>query len=251
MDLSTFLQRCVDVGRNIFDMDALTKTLSQPEFMWPLLAVVTLIVFAETGLLVGFFLPGDSLLVSTGLVWYQLIHSPDGAEFWTFGALMIIVCLAAIIGDTVGYWFGYKTGPVIFTREKSFFFAKDHLLRAKAFYERHGGKTIVLARFMPFIRTFAPIVAGVGKMEYRRFVFYNIFGGIGWVCSMLLLGYILTPVLDPALKPLLGEDFEVRKHIEKVIIVVVLLSISPGIIAWLRVKFKGAPKPEPAAVESR
>jgi membrane-associated protein len=231
-------------------MDGLMKTLSQPQFLWPTVAVITVIVFVETGLLVGFFLPGDSLLVTTGLVWYQLIHTHDVAS-WTLAALMGIVCLAAIIGDTVGYWIGFKTGPKIFRREKSLLFAKDHLLKAQAFYERHGGKTIILARFMPIIRTFAPVVAGVGRMEYRRFLFYNIFGGVGWVCSMLLIGYILTPVLDPALKPLLGEDFKVQHHIEKVIIVVVLLSIAPGIVHWLRTKLKPVPKPEPAVVKGQ
>jgi membrane-associated protein len=245
MDLSTFL---LDVCRHLFDMDALMTTLSQPEFLVATLAVVAMIVFVETGLLVGFCLPGDSLLVTTGLVWYQLIYTHDVAS-WTFLVLMGVVCSAAVVGDTVGYWIGYKSGPKIFRREKSLLFARDHLLAAQAFYERHGGKTIILARFMPIVRTFAPVVAGVGRMEYRRFLFYNVFGGIGWVCSMLLLGYILTPVLDPALKPLFGSEFEVRKHVEKVIIIVVLLSIAPGIVHWLRGKVRPVAKPHLAAIE--
>jgi membrane-associated protein len=146
--------------------------------------------------------------------------------------------MAAIVGDSVGYSIGLKAGPRIFTREKSFFFRKDHLLAAQAFYEKHGGKTIVLARFMPFLRTFAPVVAGVGKMQYRRFLLFNIFGGIGWVCSMVLFGYALTPLLDPLLKPIFGEAFEVQKHIEILVVLVVLVSISPGIYAWARQKLR-------------
>ena len=103
--------------------------------------------------------------------------------------MLSTLCLSAIVGDSVGYSIGFKTGPKIFRREKSLFFNKDHLLKAQQFYERHGGKTIILARFMPIIRTFAPVVAGVGRMEYRRFLFFNVFGGIGWVCSMVLIGY--------------------------------------------------------------
>src|SRR6202022_4618639 len=139
---------------------------------------------------------------------------------------------SAVVGDSVGYYIGYRTGPRIFSREKSLLFHKDHLLKAQQFYERHGGKTIVLARFMPILRTFAPVVAGVGRMDYRKFLFYNIFGGIGWVGSMLLIGFYLTRMIDPPLRALLQQpDFTVRDHIEKVIIVVVLLSISPAGVA--------------------
>src|SRR5262249_23693516 len=151
--------------------------------------VLNLIVFVETGLLVGFCLPGDSLLVTAGLVCY-------GAPNWNLPLLLITLSLSAIVGDSVGYYIGYRTGPRIFNREKSFFFNKDHLVKAQQFYEKHGGKTIILARFIPILRTFAPVVAGVGKMEYRQFVFFNIFGGIGWVCSMILIGYMLPPLLD-------------------------------------------------------
>ena len=110
---------------------------------------------------------------------------------------MAVLSLMAIVGDAVGFWIGVKTGPAIFKREKSFFFRKDYLLATHAFYEKHGGKTIVLARFMPFARTFAPVVAGVGKMSYRRFAAYNVVGGVGWVASMLVLGYALGNVIDP------------------------------------------------------
>src|SRR5262249_50272051 len=148
--------------------------------------------------------------------------------------LMVTLSLSAIIGDSVGYAIGRRTGPRIFSREQSLFFRKSHLIAAQAFYEKHGGKTIVLARFMPVIRAFAPVVAGVGRMEYRRFVYYNVFGGIGWGCSMLLVGYFLPPLLDPLLRPIFGPDFQVQKHVEKVIIIVCVLSVLPAVFAWLK-----------------
>ena len=173
------------------------------------------VVFAESGLLIGFFLPGDSLLVTAGL----LASQPDfGLNVYYLGLLLSI---AAIAGDQVGYLIGRKTGPRIFTREDSRFFNKKHLYRAHEFYEKHGGKTIVLARFMPIIRTFAAVVAGVAEMRYRDFVFYNVFGGLLWVWTMLFTGYFLgrwVPGID--------------RHIEKVILVVIFLSILPGIIHW-------------------
>jgi membrane-associated protein len=183
------------------------------------LTAMTAIIFAETGLLIGFFLPGDSLLVTAGVFaaagQLNLLH------------LNLLLIAAAIVGDTVGYWFGRKTGPALFRRPKSLLFNPDHLRRAHDFYEKHGGKTIVIARFMPIIRTFAPIVAGMGGMEYRRFVSFNVFGGALWVLSMTLIGYFL------------GQIPGVREHIEVVIIVVVFLSILPGIIAALREWRKG------------
>jgi membrane-associated protein len=197
---------------------------------WGGYAMLNAIVFVETGLLIGFFLPGDSLLVTAGVVWH--------VQGWNPLLLIVTLSLSAIVGDSLGYYIGARTGPRIFTREKSLFFAKDHLLRTQAFYEKHGGKTIILARFIPILRTFAPVVAGVGKMEYRRFLFYNIFGGIGWVTSMVLLGYYLVPVFEAAF------GINITAHTEKVIIVVVLLSISPGILAWVRAKFKKQPEPE-------
>src|SRR5207244_9839262 len=139
---------------------------------------------------------------------------------------------------SVGYSIGRRAGLRLFNREQSFFFRKNHLLAAHAFYERHGGKTIVLARFMPILRTFAPVVAGVGQMQYRRFLIFNVFGGVGWVCSMLLIGYALPPVLDPLLRPLFGDDFQVQKHIEKVVVIVVLVSIAPAIVAGLTQKLR-------------
>ncbi|MEI6738989.1 MAG: VTT domain-containing protein [Gemmatimonadaceae bacterium] len=184
---------------------------------------LTLIIFTETGLLLGFFLPGDSLLVTAGL----LASDPAfGLNVWLLG---LILTIAAIVGDTVGYGIGAASGPRIFTREDSLLFHKKHLLRAQAFYERHGGKTVILARFMPIVRTFAPVVAGVGKMPYRSFLLFNVVGGIAWVWSMLLIGYILGRTV-PA----------VAQHIEKVILVVIFLSILPGIIGWWRERSKSS-----------
>jgi membrane-associated protein len=180
---------------------------------------LTIIIFAETGLLVGFFLPGDSLLVTAGL----LAADPAfGLNLWLLG---LILTVAAIVGDTVGYNVGKATGPRIFTREDSLFFHKDHLLKAQAFYERHGGKTIVIARFMPIVRTFAPVVAGVGRMRYASFLAYNVFGGVLWIWSMLLTGFVLAKTVPG-----------VAKHVEKVILVVVFLSVLPGLVAWLRTR---------------
>jgi membrane-associated protein len=178
------------------------------------LTAMTFIIFAETGLLVGFFLPGDSLLVTAGVF--------AGAGQLDIVHLNAVLIVAAIAGDTVGYWFGRKTGPALFKRPKSLLFNPDHLRRAHDFYEKHGGKTIVLARFMPIIRTFAPIVAGMGQMAYRRFLFFNVFGGALWVLSITLIGYFL------------GQVPGVREHIEIVIVTVIFLSILPGIIAFLK-----------------
>jgi len=178
---------------------------------------LTLIIFAETGLLVGFFLPGDSLLVTAGL----LAADPAfGLNVWLLG---LILTVAAIVGDTVGYQVGKAAGPRIFTRENSLLFNKNHLLKAQAFYEKHGGKTIIIARFMPIVRTFAPVVAGVGQMRYASFLAYNVVGGVLWIWSMLLTGYVLAKTVPG-----------VAKHVEKVILLVVFLSILPGIIAWWR-----------------
>lgn len=170
-----------------------------PKFLVPTfgLAGVVAIVFAESGLFVGFFLPGDSLLFTAGLL----------ASQGHFNIVLLWAgCMAgAILGDSVGYAFGRKVGPRIFTREDSFFFHKRHIERTQAFYAKYGKKTIVLARFVPIVRTFAPILAGVGQMEYRTFLVYNIAGGIGWSTVMIFLGFGLgsaVPGIDQYLLPL-------------------------------------------------
>ncbi|MCS6852407.1 MAG: VTT domain-containing protein [Gemmataceae bacterium] len=245
-DPASFFDQVSVVCQNLFDMNQLLATLSRPDITAAAFFVLTLVIFIETGLLIGFFLPGDSLLVTVGLV----CASP--ACDWNLPLLLTLLSVAAIVGDSVGYSIGYQTGPKIFSREKSFFFHRDHLLKAQEFYDRHGGKTIVLARFMPIIRTFAPVVAGVGRMNYRLFLFYNVFGGIGWVCSMVLTGYYLPAVLNPPLRRLFGSQVAVEHHVEKVIIVVILLSISPGIYAWLRGRLKAPAKAvlEPVAAQA-
>ena len=141
---------------------------------------LVLIVFAETGLMVGFFLPGDSLLVTAGL----FAAKGDLNIVW----LNLALIAAAIVGDATGYWIGRRAGKALYSRPDSFFFRKQHLIKTHEFYEKHGGKTIVIARFVPIIRTFAPVVAGAAEMTYRQFAMYNILGGIGWVLSMTLIG---------------------------------------------------------------
>ena len=197
---------------------------------WGGIPVMTLIVFAETGLLIGFFLPGDSLLFIAGF-----LASPAGGGAISITKLIIILSIAAIVGDTVGYWIGAKAGPPIFNRPQSRFFRRDHLLAAHEFYERHGGKTIILARFMPFVRTFAPVVAGAASMSYRKFVAYNVFGGIGWVTSMCLTGYYL------------GQIPWIQKNLEKAVIIVILLSISPMFIHYFMDRRRKAAKAREAA----
>lgn len=174
------------------------------------------IIFLETGALV-FFLPGDSLLVMAGLY-----AAKGDLNILVLNALLIP---AAIIGDAISYQIGLRAGPMIFSRPKSRFFDPKHMQTAHDFYVKHGGKAIIIARFMPILRTFVPVVAGVAQMRYRDFASFNVIGGASWVLSMTLIGFGL------------GNTFpELGKHIEKVIIVIVLLSISPGIYAWIKAK---------------
>jgi membrane-associated protein len=183
---------------------------------WAGYAGMAAIVFTETGLFVGFFLPGDSLLVTAGLL------SSQGLPLNIY-ELGLLLTAAAILGDNTNYWIGRMTGASIFSREDSLLFKKKHVERAHEFYVKHGPKTVVLARFMPIIRTFAPLVAGVGKMDYRTFLTFSVLGGTAWIWSMLMLGYFLGAKVPG-----------VAKHIELVIIAVIFLSILPGIISWWR-----------------
>lgn len=172
---------------------------------------LTMIIFAETGLLIGFFLPGDSLLITAG------IFAATGAlDVWQTG---VILTVAAIIGDAVGFWIGSKTGPLLYKKQDSFFFRRSHLLKAHEFYEEHGGKTIILARFIPIIRTFAPTVAGAAGMSYKKFVLFNIVGGFVWIWSMLLGGYYLGRLVP-----------NIEQNIHYVVIGVIFLSVCP--IFW-------------------
>jgi membrane-associated protein len=175
---------------------------------WGGYALLVGIVFTETGLLVGFFLPGDSLLITAGLV-----AGLGSLNIWLLNAL---VMAAAIIGDSTGYAIGRRLGPRIFTRPKSLLFNPKHVLRTQRFYEKYGAKTIVIARFVPIIRTFAPVLAGVGNMRYRRFLTYNVVGGIGWVASMTLAGYLLGQTVP-----------NISKHMHELVIVIIILSVIP------------------------
>jgi membrane-associated protein len=174
------------------------------------------IIFAESGLFFGFFLPGDSLLLTAGLL----------AARGELSLLILLLTLgpAAVLGDNVGYWFGKKAGPPIFNRENSLLFRRKNLLAAKAFYDKHGGKTITIARFMPFIRTFAPIVAGAVEMEYKRFMVFNLAGGVLWAVGVTLAGYFLGQWIPPEV---------LDKYFLIILVVVILISASPAMVhAW-------------------
>jgi membrane-associated protein len=195
------------------------------------------IIFAESGLFFGFFLPGDSLLLTAGLFAFK-----GDLSLWV---LMPLLFVAAVLGDNVGYWFGRKTGPPLFKREQSLLFRPKNLLAAKAFYDKHGGKTIILARFMPFIRTFAPIVAGAVEMEYRKFMTFNLVGGLLWAIGVTLAGYTLGGLFSPEV---------LDKYFLVIVLVVIFLSVLPTaihiwndnrheIIAWLKARLAKQPAP--------
>jgi len=195
------------------------RALYQPEKLMELIrsggyVVLSAIVFAETGLFIGFFLPGDSLLFTAGLIASQ--------GFFNVFYLMIVLSLMAIIGDAVGYGIGFKAGGALYKRPDTLWFRRKHLLYAKEFYEEHGGKAIFLARFVPFARTFAPVVAGIAQMSYTRFASYNVFGGIFWVCSMTSAGFFL------------GSFPWVRHNLEKVVLLIVFVSVLPIVVEYLR-----------------
>jgi membrane-associated protein len=177
-------------------------------------AVLGAIIFSETGLLVGFFLPGDSLLFAAGF-----LASKDVFNIFALDGVLIV---AAVVGDAVNYYVGLQMGQYVFERGRLRFIKHSHLMAAKAFYERHGGKAIVLARFAPFVRTFTPFVAGIARMGYRRFALYNIVGGVAWVMSMTLAGYWL------------GQIPWVQRNFEMVVIAIVVISVLPVAISALR-----------------
>jgi membrane-associated protein len=176
--------------------------------------ILFLIIFLETGLVVTPFLPGDSLLFAGGT--FAALGSLD------MKLLVIFLSIAAIAGDTANYWIGHAAGPKVFTKEKSRLFKKEYLLRTHQFYEKYGGKTIIIARFVPIIRTFAPFVAGIGSMTYGRFIAYNIIGGVGWVLILVLIGYFFGNI------PFIKHNFSFA------IFLIIFLSILPGIIEFLR-----------------
>ena len=205
-------------------LEFIFKTLTSPEKLiefltsvmtgWYGYALLFGIVFAETGLLAGFLLPGDSLLFTVGVV--------AGAGHLDIVTIIILLTVAAIVGDGAGYYLGRSAGPLVFSKPDSRWFKKEHLQRTREFYEKHGGKTIIYARFIPIVRTFAPFVAGVANMSYSRFLSFNVFGGIGWVVLLTMMGYYLG-------------DFEiVRKNFEKVILGIILISVAPVVVEFFK-----------------
>lgn len=188
---------------------------------------VLLVIFAESGLLIGFFLPGDSLLFTAGALYATGIlpgNVPINIHFFVF-----LLFIAAVLGDTVGYWFGRKAGPRIFSKPDAKVFKQVHIKHAQAFYEKHGGKTIIMARFIPIVRTFAPIVAGVGKMSYGKFLSYNLIGGFLWTFGITYLGYF-------AGKAIVASGVEIDSVILPIVFVIVFISVLPPAIHVLKDK---------------
>ncbi len=185
------------------------------------LFLLLFVIFAETGLFVGFFLPGDSLLFATGI---YLRSTPEGFYDLHYMLVILLVIIASIIGNLVGYWFGRQAGPLLYERKDTWLFRKKHLLRAKDFYHEYGKATIFLAKFLPIIRTFAPIVAGIVKMDRTSFVFYNVVGSIAWVCSMMMGGYFLENWVNKEF------NFSLTDYIEPITIAIILVTTLP--VLW-------------------
>jgi membrane-associated protein len=223
------LSGLLDFLRSLTDPERLIYLLSTLLAGWIGYTALSGIVFAETGLLLGFFLPGDSLLFTVGVV--------SGAGqlniIWINAALMA----AALIGDSTGFFLGRNTGPRIFTRPDSRFFKQEYVKRTAEFYDRYGGKTIILARFVPVIRTFAPFMAGVSGMRYTRFLSFSVFGSIGWVLVMTMLGFNL------------GKVPFVRRHFDQVVLLIIFVSLLPTLReawkAWRAKRDSGVPAPAP------
>ena len=212
------------------------KDFLNPEFyiqnggLWLLLFIV----FAETGLFAGFFLPGDSLLFVAGIYSNELAAELIliNSDVLNLVLVCVLIIAAGILGNTAGYWFGAASGPFLFTRKDTFLYKKKHLYTAKAFYEKHGGGAIVFARFLPMIRTFAPIIAGIVKMDKSKFTFYNIIGCVAWVFSMMFAGHYLYKFF------LSQYGFDLKERLEYIIIVIVLVTTAPVIIQLVKGKSK-------------
>jgi membrane-associated protein len=207
-------ENLADLLRTILSAERLRGLLETTLSGWYAYAALFAIVFAETGLLVGFLLPGDSLLFVVGV----LCGAGHLNLFW----VNVLLMTAAIVGDGVGYALGRAAGPAIFDRPSNRWVKREHLLRTREFYEKHGGKTIIYARFIPIIRTFAPFVAGVAEMPYARFLSFNVFGGIGWVFGLTMLGYLL------------GEQPLVKRYFDKVLLGIIVLSVLPVVFEGLK-----------------
>jgi membrane-associated protein len=227
----------------MFELLTITlKDLIDPEFyinnggLW----VLVFIVFAETGLMVGFFLPGDSLLFVAGMYSTKLIGSliagGVGGDFPDLVALWILLSVCGILGNFAGYWFGHKSGPYLYHRNDSMLFKKKYLFRAKEFFDKHGGEAIVFARFLPIIRTFTPIIAGIVAMDRKKFVIYNIIGCLAWVFAMLFAGHYFELFF------LQKYGFDLKKHLEVIVIGIVIITTAPVIYKL----FFGRKNPAPA-----
>lgn len=201
--------------------------------------MILFIVFAETGLFAGFFLPGDALLFVTGIFSDKIVSAALFAtnnQWVDLGILWVMISIAGILGNSVGYWFGKKSGPFLFHRKDTFFFKKKYLVQAHEFYEKNGGGAIVLGRFVPFVRTFAPIVAGIVLMDRKKFVFYNITGSMLWVGSMLLAGHFLQTLIMHQF------GFDLKEHLEVIVIGIVAVTTIP--VLWKVFNHKKKPKTE-------
>lgn len=188
---------------------------------------ILIVIFAESGLLIGFFLPGDSLLFTAGAL-YATNILPGGVPV-NIHLFVFLLFIAAVLGDTVGYWFGRKAGPRIFKKPDARIFKQSHIQNAQKFYEKHGGKTIIMARFIPIVRTFAPIVAGVGKMQYSRFLAFNLIGGFLWTYGLTYLGYFAGKII-------IAAGIEIDSVILPIIFIIILISVLPPAIHILKDK---------------
>lgn len=208
-------------------IETFNTTLMNPEWIikYGGLYLVAFIIFAETGLFIGFFLPGDGLLFITGIM-IANSAAPFSDPFFNLIYWLIIITAAAIIGNMVGYWFGKKSGPMIYKRKETWIFKRKHLEQAAQFYEKKGGTAIIIARFLPIVRTFAPIVGGVVKMEYKKFMQYNIWGGVIWVFSITITGYLL------------GNNDWVKDNLHYIILGIVLVTTAPVLIKMIFGKSK-------------
>ncbi len=216
------------------------RDLLNPEFyiqnggLWLFLFIV----FAETGLFAGFFLPGDSLLFVAGIYSTELAAEVynTGSDFFNLVLIATLVVIAGVIGNSVGYWFGHKSGPYLFKRKDTFFFKKKHLFTAKEFYDKNGGAAIIFARFIPIIRTFAPIIAGIVNMDKKKFMFYNVVGCIAWAVSMLFSGHYLYKFF------LTQFNFDLKEHLEVIVLGIVFVTTAP--VIWKLVR--GGKKEDPS-----
>jgi membrane-associated protein len=215
--LKRFMTELIDFLRNLADAEWIITNGG--------LYLVMLIIFAETGLFIGFFLPGDYLLFITGMIIANSMYPFESAIlnllYWN-----TLIAICAVLGNFVGYWFGKKSGPFLFEKKDTLLFKKKHLQQASAFYDKKGGSAIVIARFLPIVRTFAPIVAGIVKMDFGKFTKYNLVGAIVWVFSLASLGFVL------------GENAFVKKHLDIIVVLIIAVTTFPVLYKFIRYKHK-------------